>query len=321
MAVYTRVSSEQIADFLTRFDAGTLVAAKGIAEGVENSNYLIDTTEARFILTLYEKRVDPADLPFFVALLDHLKRAGCPVPAMIGDRGGKQVHKLAGRPACLIEYLPGVSASDPTSAQARATGAALGELHLAVRDFPESRPNELGPDGWRALADQCGDGQLDGIDSELHAVVTSELEWLAERWPAPDALPRSVVHADLFPDNVLMLGERVSGLIDFYFSCEDFRAYDVAVTHAAWCFSDDGSAFSPSVSNALLDGYQGANPLGEREREALHLFARGAALRFTLTRAYDLINTPADALVMRKDPMPFARRLAFYRANERLFDR
>tara|TARA_R110000824_G_scaffold32788_8_gene105702 strand:+ start:24087 stop:25046 length:960 start_codon:yes stop_codon:yes gene_type:complete len=317
MAVYTKVSAEEIDQFLTRFDVGTLVSAKGIAEGVENSNYLLETTQDKFILTLYEKRVDPADLPFFIALLDHLAESGCLVPPMIADRDGKKIQQLCGRSACLITFLPGVSVSYPTTAQASATGKALGDMHRALTDFAPERRNSMDHDGWRTLADQCGPAQLEEIAPGLAKTIAQELDHLDEHWP--HELPRSAIHADLFPDNVLMLGDQVTGLIDFYFSCTDIRAYDLAVTHAAWCFSEDGSDFHEPISRALIAGYESAFTLSDDERQALPLLARGAALRFLLTRAYDWINTPADALVTRKAPQAFLHRLQYYQNHPDIF--
>ncbi|PTQ09968.1 homoserine kinase [Sphingomonas oleivorans] len=309
MAVYTQVSAEEMGALLARYDAGELVSAKGIAEGVENSNYLVDTTRDRFILTLYEKRVDAADLPFFMALLDHLADAGLPVPRALKDRAGVQITSVADRPACLIEFLTGVSVSHPTAAQAHAAGVALGRMHAALGSFTQERPNSLGPEGWRDLAARCG-GDLDAILPGLSARVAEELALLEAEWP--HHLPRSVIHADLFPDNVLMLGDDVTGIIDFYFACTEIRAWDVAVTHAAWCFENDGTGFHPDRAAALIGGYDESFGLSEEERAAFPLLARGAALRFLLTRAWDWLNTPADALVTRKDPLAFLRRLDFY---------
>jgi len=311
MAVYTQVPTEELEALIALYRVGTLVSAKGIAEGVENSNYLIDTTGGRFILTLYEKRVDEADLPFFLALLDHLAESGNPVPRALRDTHGRQIQRVAGRPACLIEFLPGVWPTQPTPVQARAAGGALGRMHVALQSFEGERPNSLGPAGWHALADRCG-AQLDAIAPGLRTRVTDELAWLDAHWPS--ALPRSVVHADLFPDNVLMLGERVTGLIDFYFSCTELRAWDLAVMHAAWCFSGDGRQFDTVLGDALIAGYDAEHPLLPEERAAFPALARGACLRFLLTRAWDWLNTPADALVTRKDPLAFLRRLDHYAA-------
>ena len=315
MAVYTQIGAEAMAALVAEYDVGELVSAKGIAEGVSNSNWLIETTGAngsgaRFILTMYELRIEIADLPYFLSLLDHLAARNCPVPRTIHDRDGKLFRLREDKAVALIEFLPGVSVSEPTVAQARAVGEALARMHLAVADFPGERANAMGAAEWQRLAAECGPEGLRSIDPLLADLVARELPLLAARWP--DDLPRSVIHADLFPDNVLMLGNRVTGLIDFYFACNDLTAYDVAVTHAAWCFGDGGRRFRADLSTALLEGYESLRRLSAQERAALPLLARGAALRFALSRAYDWLNTPAGALVTRKDPMAPARQLQFY---------
>lgn len=317
MAVYTHVPAEEMAAFVARFGVGTLRSAKGIAEGVENSNYLLDTDRSRFILTLYEKRVDAGDLPFFMALLDHLADRGLPVPRALKDDDGVQVQTLCGRPACLIEFLPGISLSTPTPRQARATGHALGAMHAALADFPMERPNALGVDSWQPLFARCGAG-LDTIAPSLRGDIARGLDAVVPVWQADG--PRSVIHADLFPDNVLMLGDEVAGLIDFYFACSDLRLYDLAVTHTSWSFDPAGARYDADVGRALLEGYAARFGLSNDERAQLPVLAMGACLRFALTRAWDWINTPPDALVTRKDPLAYTRRLAFYRqAGQTLF--
>ena len=329
MAVYTQLGAEALAGLIGAFDVGALVSAKGIAEGVSNSNWLIETSGAgcaaqdgahcRFILTMYESRTEVADLPFFLGLLDHLAGKDCPVPRTIHDRAGGawrwlDCHDGVQKPVALIEFLPGLSVSEPTPAQAHAVGQALAQVHLAAADFSATRANGLGLAQWGEMLRACGAEGLAAIHPELAALVERELAVLEARWPA--GLPTGIVHADLFPDNVLMLGDSVSGLIDFYFACTDITAYDVAVTHAAWCFSPDGRRFDAGISAALLAGYESVRPLSPAEHNALPLLARGAAMRFLATRAYDWLNTPADALVTRKDPMAFARRLEFYAKPE-----
>jgi homoserine kinase type II len=311
MAVYTHLSAEDMADLIAEYDVGTLVSAKGIAEGVENTNYFVETTRGRFILTLYEKRVNADDLPFFLALLDHLAAKGCPVPRTIHGRDGEGLRRWNGKFLALIEFLPGVSVSHPSAEAARAVGAALGQMHAAVADFGLARANALGPEGWYELAARCG-ADLDVIAPGLQARVEAECNFLRAHWPTD--LPHSVVHADLFPDNVLMTGDQVSGLIDFYFACNDVRAWDVAVTHAAWSFESDGTGYNPAVGDALIAGYQDAFGMSTGEEAAFNILARGACLRFLLTRAWDWLNTPAGALVTRKDPLAFLRRLDHYAA-------
>jgi homoserine kinase type II len=312
MAVYTHISAEDMAQLVRAFDAGELLSAKGIAEGVENSNYLLDTSRGRFILTVYEKRVSVGDLPFFLALIDHLSDNGCPVPRARHTRNGAATVHWQGKYVAMIEFAEGLSVSHPTPEQARAVGKALGQVHKAAASFPMNRPNSLGPEGWFALADRCGD-DLNAIQIGLRERVAKECTFINSHWPAD--LPHSVIHADLFPDNVLMVGDKVSALIDFYFACTEVRAWDVAVTHAAWCFENDGTGFNPTVGDALLAGYEESFGLSKEERAAFPILARGACLRFLLTRAWDWLNTPADALVTRKDPLAFLRRLDHYAAS------
>lgn len=324
MAVYTQIGAEDMAALIAEFDVGQLVSAKGIAEGVSNSNWLLETTGSadaatRFILTMYEFRIELGDLPYFLSLLDHLAAKGCPVPRTIHDRAGALYRMRGDKALALIEFLPGVSVSEPTPAQARAVGAALAQLHAAAADFAPRRANGMGLAEWQRLFDACGADGLAIIAPELAGLVAEHLPRIAAAWPSD--LPRSVIHADLFPDNVLMLGDKVTGLIDFYFACNDLTAYDVAVTHAAWCFDASGEVFRADLSAALLVGYESVRTLSPPERAALPVLAQGAALRFTATRAYDWLHTPADALVMRKDPMAFARRLQFYALNPAIFDK
>jgi homoserine kinase type II len=309
VAVYTVVTAEALTAFLRRYDVGTLLSCKGIAEGVENSNYLVDTTDGRFILTLYEKRVAAHDLPYFMSLLGHLADKGLPVPPAIKDRQGIEIQELEGRPACLIQFLPGVSLSYPTIAQATNAGKAMGRLHSALTDFPLVRENTMGFDHWPTLFERCGRA-LDEIRPGLYDALGFQLDDVRGRWQKD--LPTSTIHADLFPDNVLVRGDEVSGLIDFYFACTDIRAYDLAVMHTAWCFDSSGSVADWAIGDALIAGYEQVLPLETTERAGLGNLARGACIRFLLSRAWDWLNTPADALVTRKDPLAYWRRLEAY---------
>ena len=318
MAVYTQLGAETMAAIIAEFGVGPLVSAKGIAEGVSNSNWLIETEgprsdgasgPARFILTMYEKRLDLEDLPFFLGLLDHLAARGCPVPRTIHDSDGNAFRLHEGKALALIEFLPGVSVSDPTPAQAEAVGAALAQIHLAAADFPMARANGLGLADWVELAEACGADGLHEIDPRLDRLIADELVHLAHHWPRD--LPQSVIHADLFPDNVLILGDRVSGLIDFYFACTDMLAYDLAICLNAWCFEPDHS-FNVTKGRALLQGYTRVRALSEAEASALPTLARGAALRFLLTRLVDWLDVPPGALVRPKDPLEYFRKLRFH---------
>jgi homoserine kinase type II len=312
VAVYTTLSAADLAALIAEYEVGELVSAKGIAEGVENSNYLVDTTQGRFILTLYEKRVAADDLPYFMALLDHLADQGLPVPPAIKDRDGREIHELEGRPACLIKFLPGVSVTHPTAAQAHEAGAAMGAMHAALAGFTGTRANSMGADTWRPLLTRCG-ADLDSIAPGLHAEASAALGEVLAAWPRDLAV--STIHADLFPDNVLMRGDKVGGLIDFYFACTDIRAFDLAIMHTAWAFDASGARFDRAVGDALVAGYEAAFGLTPDERAALPVLARGACLRFFLSRAWDWLNTPADALVTRKDPLAYLSRYRAYAAG------
>jgi homoserine kinase type II len=313
LAVYTHLGAEDLARLIAQYDVGELVSAKGIAEGVSNSNWLVETTGrdgggTRFILTLYERRIDYADLPYFLDLLDHLAGKACPVPRTMHDREGASFRMVEGKAAALIEFLPGVSPTRPTPAQARAVGEVLARLHLAAEDFARTRANAMDFAATAAILEACGTERLATIDPALPAMLDH-----ARTAAALDlsALPQSQTHTDLFPDNVLMLGDRVTGLIDFYFACTGPMVLDLAVTHAAWCF-DAANAYRPDCGAALVQGYQSVRPLEAAERALFAGVAKGACLRFVASRAEDWLDTPDDALVTRKDPMQFARRWQFY---------
>ncbi|MBX7527488.1 homoserine kinase [Qipengyuania vesicularis] len=309
MAVYTHLGAEELARLIEHYDVGELISAKGIAEGVSNSNWLVETTRNRYILTMYERRIDIAQLPFFLGLLDHLAANGCAVPATIHDKSGAAYRQIDGKAVALIEFLPGISPTEPTPAQAHAVGAAMAKVHLAARDFRSSRANNLTPTDSVAILEKCGRERLAQVDAGLPAIVDLA-QALAADWP--NDLPRSIIHSDLFPDNVLMLGDDVSGMIDFYFACDDMMAYDLAVTHAAWCFDKSGSRFAADIGEAMIEGYETVRSLEARERAALPALAQGACLRFVASRAEDWLDVPADAQVERKDPMDFVRRWDFY---------
>ncbi len=317
MAVYTHLSADTLAALVAQYDIGTLRSAKGIAEGVSNSNWLVETTRDRFILTMYERRIALHDLPYFLGLLDHLSAKGCAVPRTIHDRTGAAYRMVDDKAVALIDFLPGVSIDVPTPVQARNVGAVLAQIHKACGDFAPIRANDLRPADWAALFGECGPAGLRAIDPALPAIVADAMPAIQRSWP--EDLPTGTIHADLFPDNVLMLGEAVSGLIDFYFACTDTLAYDLAVTHAAWCFSPDGTGYRADVGAALLRGYASQRAVSAAEIAALPVLAQGAALRFMATRCVDWLETAPEnagtALVQRKDPMDFARRLQFYASH------
>jgi len=310
MAVYTEVSDDELAAFIASYDLGAVLSYKGIAEGVENTNYLLHTEKGPYFLTLYEKRVTPSDLPFFLGLMEHLANAGLNCPTPVRDAEGHMLRTLAGRPAALVTFLEGVWIRRPQPRHCLAVGKALAGLHLAGRGFAGTRANALGLSGWRPLFDRF-QPRANDVAAGLATAIEQELDYLEAHWPA--GLEHGIIHADLFPDNVFFLGDRLSGLIDFYFACNDALAYDLAVTLNAWCFESDHT-FNMTKGQALLKGYQSIRPLAPDEWAALPLLARGAALRFLLTRAYDWLHTASNALVSRKDPNEFLRRLRFHRS-------
>jgi homoserine kinase type II len=307
MAVYTDVAADELAEFLSRYDIGELLSYKGIAEGVENSNFLLHTTAGSFFLTLYEKRVAVKDLPFFLGLMAHLAGHGIVCPQPVKTRDGETLGMLAGRPAAIIDFLEGVWPRKPNAAHCAAVGQALAKLHLAGRDFRMTRANALSVPDWRPLFDQAA-SRADTLQHGLRLLVSAELDYLEKSWPRD--LQQGIIHADLFPDNVLFLGDRLSGLIDFYFACNDILAYDVAICLNAWCFENDHS-FNVTKARAFLNAYGRERQLPAAEQAALPLLARGAALRILLTRMVDWFNVPPGAMVRPKDPLEYVRKLRF----------
>jgi len=308
MAVYTEVSDEALAAFLAGYDIGSMVAFRGIAEGVENSNFSLRTTAGDFILTLYEKRVDPTELPWFLGLMEHLSRRGIVCPLPVRGRDGVALRHLCGRHAAITTFLPGVWPRRVRLEHCGPVGAALAALHVAGGDYAPTRWNALGPHGWRPLLERCR-GRADEVQPSLAAELEAALEAILAGWPA--ALPVGHIHADLFPDNVFFLDGRLSGLIDFYFAATDLLAYDIAVGLNAWCFEADFS-FNVTKARSLLRAYDEVRTLSSAERAALPVLCQGAAIRFLLTRLFDWLNTPEGALVTRKDPMEYVRRLRFH---------
>ncbi|WP_313615890.1 homoserine kinase [Agrobacterium sp.] len=310
MAVYTDITEDDLKTFLEAYDAGQLTSYKGIAEGVENSNFLLHTTQSPLILTLYEKRVEKSDLPFFLGLMHHLADKGlsCPLPLPRND--GELLGELSGRPAALISFLEGMWLRKPEAKHCREVGKALAAMHLAGEGFDIKRPNALSVEGWKVLWEKSRE-RADEVETGLQKEIQPEIEFLAANWPTD--LPAGVIHADLFQDNVFFLGDELSGLIDFYFACNDFLAYDVSICLNAWCFEKDG-AYNVTKGKALLEGYQSVRPLSADELNALPLLARGSALRFFLTRLYDWLTTPEGALVVKKDPIEYLRKLRFHRS-------
>jgi homoserine kinase type II len=308
MAVYTEVTDDDLTRLIASYGLGSLLSYKGIAEGVENTNYVVHTSEGTFILTLYERRVDTADLPFFLGLLEHLNNRGISCPMPVRNRAGEVLTEISGRTAALVTFLEGIWPRRPQTSHCAAVGRALAELHLAGESYAGTRPNALSLEGWHTLLERF-EPRADEVSKGLGVLVNYELAYLDRAWPKN--LPSGVIHADLFPDNVFFIGEKLSGLIDFYFACNDAWAYDLAICLNAWCFEPDFS-FNATKSRALIGAYQSLRPLTSAETAAFPTLARGAALRFLLTRAHDWLHTDPYALVKPHDPLAYVRRLRFH---------
>ncbi|MFP6706101.1 MAG: homoserine kinase [Alphaproteobacteria bacterium] len=312
MAVYTEIDDEELTGFVAQYDIGTATGLKGIAEGVENTNYLLQTDRGSYILTIYEKRVDPDDLPFFLGLLDHLSNKGVPCPPTIHGRDGKALRHVAGKLAAVQTFLRGIWPKRPQAAHCGEVGAALARMHLAGLDYPASRPNELSVDGWAELVAATA-VRADEMAKGLAGEIATEYEYLSANWPRD--LPTGVIHADLFPDNVFFMGDKLTGLIDFYFACTDALAYDLAICLNAWCF-ERGGEFNITKAQRLISAYREVREVSAAELAALPLLARGSALRFLLTRLYDWLNQVDGAMVKPKDPMEYLQKLRFHQRIE-----
>jgi homoserine kinase type II len=315
VAVYTDITDSELETFLADFDLGEPESCKGIAEGVENSNFLVETDRGRFILTIYERRVREEDLPYFLGLMQWLARRGYPCAEPMAARDGRLIRQIRGKPAALVGFMNGLSVRRPAAAHCREAGEGMAWLHQAAEGFAGRRVNDLGQHAWAGMFASLG-GAAEGLKPGLSAVIQRDLATLEALWPR--GLPSGTIHADLFPDNVFFQHGRFAAAIDFYFACDDALAYDIAVALNAWCFEPDGS-FNITLAQAFLNGYERRRPLSPEEREALPVLAWGAAMRFFLTRLNDWGSTPAGALVRPKDPLEYERKLAVHRAGLHLF--
>lgn len=309
MAVYTDLTDEDLSTLLAGYDLGAPLAFKGVAEGVENSNFMLETETGRYFLTVYEKRVRAEELPFFLNLLSWLADHGYPSAAPVADRSGKILQTVRGKPAAIVTFLPGLSVRRPSVAHCREAGEGLAKLHLASMGYEGVRANDLGQAAWAPMFERLKPA-ADSLKPGLAETLTSDLDYFEANWPK--GLPTGIVHADYFPDNVFFQGAKFAGAIDFYFACVDALAYDIAVALNAWCFEADGS-FNITAARALVAGYEAHRPLTPEERAALPILAHGAAMRFFLTRLADWGATPEGALVKPKDPLEYERKLAVHR--------
>ncbi len=316
MAVYTEVPDDEVETFIKEYDIGDVLSLKGIAEGVENSNFILHTTQGFYILTLYEKRVDKTDLPFFLGYMQHLAAKGISCPVPIAGKDGNNLRELCGRPAAITAFLEGMWPRRIQPFHCRALGRTMAEMHLAGQDFKIKRPNSLSVAGWKEVLESCED-KGEQVKPGLTKILQDEFDFLAANWP--ENLPKGVIHADMFQDNVFFIHEKLSGVIDFYFACNDLLAYEIAICLNAWCFELDNS-FNITKAQLLIKSYQEVRPLSDDELKALPILARGASLRFLLTRLYDWVNHPEGAFVKPKDPLEYLNKLNFHQSVKNVSD-
>ncbi|KAF0113212.1 MAG: homoserine kinase type II [Hyphomonadaceae bacterium] len=317
MAVYTILTDEDLETVRIAFGLGEINVIKGIAEGVQNTNYYVEAGGERHILTIYEKMVDVSDLPFFLGATEMAAKLGLPTARPIRTQSGEITLQIAGKTCSVCTFLNGISPRNPNATQAKSAGAALAKLHLALADSGLNRSNDLGPNAWPVLWDKCKLG-AEQLETGVGKAIEADLADFAQYWPKD--LPSGFIHADLFPDNVLFLGNEVSGLIDFYFAATDFFAYDLAVMLNAWCFLPLGREFDLTKGRALIAGYESVRKLSDAECAAIPILARGAALRFFLTRMMDWSRPDDGSIVTKKDPREYSARLAFHRAAKSIMD-
>lgn len=319
MAVYTEIDDATLAQFGAQYPLSSIDSLKGITQGVQNSNFLLTTAQAKYILTIYESSangVAAADLPFFLGLMLHLSANGLSCPVPLARKDGGLISTVKDKPAALVSFLEGRSVKTPRPEHCRALGAAMAQMHVAGAGFELRRANNHGLANWQALFERCHD-RADEVSPDLTRAMERELARLEENWP--DNLPPGIIHADLFPDNVFFVQGEVSGLIDFYFACNDFYAYDLAIALNAWCFEADAT-FNVTKARALLSGYQNVRALSPEEIDAVPILGAGAAMRFLTTRLFDWLNQVDGAQVEPKNPNDFLRRLRFHRSATRPAD-
>jgi homoserine kinase type II len=309
MAVYTHLSDEDMDEIAARYGLGAVTSWHGITEGIENSNYLLTTENQKVILTIYEKRLNTDDLPFFLGIKEHLAERGISCPLPLHTLEGHQTFAIYGKTAAVVSFLNGKSTSIIRNSHLTELGCAMAKMHLAAESFTLERRNDLSLSGWKKLIERINN-EPEKIDINLKKYISDEYSFLENNWP--DNLPSGVIHADLFPDNVFFDDNgALSGIIDFYFACNDIFLYDVAIAMNAWCF-EPRHDFNITKAGLLLKSYHAVRDISAAEREALPILCRGAALRFFLTRAYDWLHPQPGAVVTPKDPKEYLKKLRFH---------
>ena len=314
MAVYTNLNENQIKDFLKLYNIGELISFSGITEGIENSNFHLKTSNGNYILTIFEKRVDIKDIPFFIKIMLHLNKNGYYCPEPICDKNNKFLQKLKGKPTIIVNFLKGKSQNNVTIEDCNQVGSSMGLMHLSSKDFELKRDNSLSIKGWQTLIKNCNNSVpvnvLNKLQPELMKDIQNSFDFVSKFWPHD--LPKGFIHGDFFPDNVFFINDKITGVIDFYFSCTDILAYDLAIAINAWCF-DKQYNFQDKKYHALLNGYNSKRKLSKDEEFFLPLLCQAASLRFLLTRLFDWVNTPIEANVVLKNPEEYIKKHKYFK--------
>ena len=311
MAVYTKLSENNLKDFFSKYNLGKLLKFKGIQEGIENSNYFVKTDSGKFILTVYEKRVEEKDLPFFMGLMKNIFNENFPSPEPIINKNGNYITEIFGKKAAVVSFLEGTSKKNLTPGNCHEVGIYTAKLHMITKNLNIKRTNRLSVNSWRLIYRKI-QKDCSKIYPDLTKIIERNLEVIEDKWPKN--IPRGIIHADLFPDNIFFKGNKLTGIIDFYFSCYDFYALEIAICLNALCFEGKNENLSFNVTKAkkFIDGYSSIRKLTEEEKESLKILCHGAAMRFLLTRVFDYLNLTEDALVKIKDPVEYLKRLEFH---------
>ncbi len=311
MAVYTKLSKNQLDEFFSKYSLGKLLNYSEIKEGIENTNYLIKTEKGKFVLTLYEKRVEHSDLPFFISLMKNLFDKKFPSPNPIININGNYITEISGKKATVASFLSGISKKNLSPENCYEVGIHAAKLHLITKDLSGKRENKLSINSWRKIYDKVKK-DCSKIHPNLTLAIEKNLQEIEKNWPKN--IPSGIIHADLFPDNIFFKNEKLSGIIDFYFSCNDFYAFEIAVCLNALCFEGKNENLSFNVTKAkkFINGYSSVRDLSENEKQSLKILCQGAAIRFLLTRVFDYLNITEGAVVKIKDPVEYLKRLEFH---------
>ena len=312
MAVYTKLNQKKIEEILSNYNLGKLDSFKGIEEGIENTNYFLSVNKKKFILTIYEKRVKSADLPFFSDLMSSLNKASFKCPAPISNNNNETITNFGGKKLMIVSFLEGKAKKNLSPANCKSIGSEIAKMHELTKNLKLKRQNDLSVNSWRKLFNSVKD-KCENIHKDLPRLIEENLNDVEKNWPKN--LPRGIIHADLFQDNIFFIQDKFSGVIDFYFSCEDFFAFEIAICFNALCFDGLKSNLSFNVTKAknFIDGYASVRKLSHEELNHIKVLSQGAALRFLLTRVFDALNKVEGAIVKIKDPMEYLKRLEFHK--------